>query len=667
MGIDARSGRWTRLVAGAACATVITVGLPGVALAAPTAPPAPPAAQSTPQPAARSTTQPAARSDAQSAAQTAARSADAARRARAAWETHGRPTALVIVRPTSVDLVDQGRLTRRIPRTGGTLTLTGLDRYLPRDWLSITAGTARLSAALVLTPAVTLDVGAPVTTLQLAGGATAPEAASISTGSGGLTLHGVTVTSVDRTSGQAMAPGPGRPFVLVSPGGRFTATDATLSDLGTAPRDGRAQADVEDHPGVDFHTGSTGSLVRTSLLRNGTGLQLDGSEGVRLESVTVSGSAGTGLVLRGDRGTTMSGVRAERNGAYGVQVTGPSTDRPITGILTTGNGSYGIGVDKQTGTRITAVSTTADGSGGLELSQSRDVTVSALTAVDEPAGVFTHVNNTNVALDQLTITGGRRGVVIEKTTQGLTMQASTIQGASVAGIAADGKDVALHGVAVRDSRTALRVERGADGLTASDLTVSGGQDGVVAAAGTMRLVLQDLRADGLAGTGVRSASPDARILGGAITGGTTGIDVAAATSISGTSIRLTDHGIRAQSTGLVHADDVDVNAVSVGIDTGDAGPFLLTRSQVHALEAIRGTLTAEGTNDLSLPPLNLLGAIGIPLVLLAVSLQVIAALRGRRFGGDTRRTPPAPGRASAPTAEARRPSSALPDSPAHAV
>ena len=511
-------------------------------------------------------------------------------------------------------------------------------------------------------------MGAPVTTLQLAGGATAPEAASISTGSGGLTLHGATVTSVDRASGQAMAPGPGRPFVLVSPGGRFTATDATLSDLGTAPRDGREQADVEDRPGLDFHAGSTGSLVRTSLLRNGTGLRLDGSQGVHLEGVTVSGAAGTGLVLRGDRGTTMSGVRAEHNGAYGVQVTGPSTDRPITGIVATGNGSFGIGLDNQTGTHVTAISTTGDGGGGLELSPgSRDVTVSALTATDEPAGVFTHVNNANVVLDQLTVTGGRRGVAVEKTTDGLTVQASTIQGATVAGIADDGKDVALHGVAVRDSRTALRIERGADGVTASDLTISGGQDGVVAAPGSSRMVLQDLRADGLTGTGVRSASPDARILGGAITGGTTGIDVAAATSISGTSIRLTDQGIRAASTGLVHADDVDVDAVSVGIDTGDAGPFLLTRSQVHALEAVRGTLTAEGTNDLSLPPLNLLGAIGIPLVLLAVSLQVIAALRARRFGGDTRRIPPALPGAPAPAAEARRPSPALPDAPAHAA
>ena len=167
MGIDVRTGRWSRLVVGAACAAAITVGLPGVALAAPSVPPATPSAQSTARPAAQS----AARSaSAESTARSAAQSADAARRARTAWETHGRPTALVIVRPTSVDLVDQGRLTRRIPRTGGTLTLAALDRYLPPDWLSITAGTAKLSAAVVLTPAVTLDVGAPVTTLQLAGG-----------------------------------------------------------------------------------------------------------------------------------------------------------------------------------------------------------------------------------------------------------------------------------------------------------------------------------------------------------------------------------------------------------------------------------------------------------------------------------------------------------------
>src|SRR6185312_6342495 len=115
-------------------------------------------------------------------------------------------------------------------------------------------------------------VGAPVTTLQLAGGPTAADAAPLYTGGGGLTLRGVTVTAVDRTSGQAMAPWPGRPFILVSRGGRLTATDATISDLGSAPTDAADGPGVQNHPGVDFHAGSTGTLVRTSLLRNGTGL-----------------------------------------------------------------------------------------------------------------------------------------------------------------------------------------------------------------------------------------------------------------------------------------------------------------------------------------------------------------------------------------------------------
>ena len=627
---DARRRWWSRLLVGTACAAALTVGVPAVALAAPVPPTAP-----------------------------AAPAADAAQRARTTWESRGRPVAMVVVRPTSVDLVDQGRLTRRIPRTGTTVTLGTLDRYLPRDWLSITDGTARLSAVLVLTPDVTLDVAAPVTTLQLAGGATAPEAASIYTGSGAVTLTGVTVTSVDRASGQVMAPGPGRPFVLVSPDGRFTATDSTIGDLGTAPREAQTQADAEDHPGLDFHSGSTGSLVRTSLLRNGTGLVLDGAQGVHLEDVTISGSAGSGLVLRGDRGTTMSNTRTEHNGDYGVQVVGPSTDRPVTGITAVANGSYGITLNRQTGTRVTDVTTSGNESGGLELSQSRDVTVSGLTATDEPTGVFTHVNTANVVLDRLTVTGGRRGAVVEKTTQGLTLQASTITGSTVAGIADGGKDITVRDVTVGGSETALRIERGASGLTAVGLRLSGGEDGVVASAGTSGVVLQDLRADALSGTAVRSASPDARIVGGTIAGGSTGIDVAAPTSISGTSISLTEQGIRAQSPGLVHVDGVDVNAVDVGIDTGGTSPVLLTRSRVHALEAVRGTVTAEGANDLSLPPLNLLGAIGIPLVALAVALQAVAALRGRRFGGDKRRKPPtppaAPTTAGPPTMPARPP------------
>jgi Right handed beta helix region len=606
----------SRLLIGLAAAAAVTVVAPaGVASAAPPAAPAPPTA----------------------AARATATTADAAQRARVAWETHGRPTAMVVVRTTGVDLVEQGRLTRRIPRAGATLTLQALDRYLPGGWLTVTGGTARLNAAVVLTPDVTLDVGAPVTALQLAGGATASDAAALYTGSGTLTLRGVTVTSVDRTSGQVMPPGPGRPFVLVSPGGRLTATDATIGDLGTSPT---GADDGPDHPGVDFHPGSTGSLVRTALPRNGTGLVLDGARDVHLEDVTVSDATGAGLVLRGDRGTTLSGVRAEHNGTYGVQVVGPSTDRPVTGITTTGNGTFGLGVDRQTGLQVSGVTTTGDGSGGVDVQQSRSVTITGLATADEPVGVLTHVNSADVVLDRLTSTGGRRGVMVEKTTDGVTVRSSTIAGASVAGVAVGGQNVEVRDVAVTGSRTGMRVERGAHGVTAAALTLSGGQDGLVAGPGTSGVVLQDLTVEGVAGDAVRSSSPDARILGGRIRGGVTGIAVDAPTTITGTSIGLVDEGIRTQSPAPVHADGLDVDAVSVGINAAAGSPVLLTGSHVHALQAVRGTLTEQGSNELSLPSLNLLGAIGIPLVLLALALQAVAALRGRRYGGDARRTAP---------------------------
>ena len=223
------------------------------------------------------------------------------------------------------------------------------------------------------------------------------------------------------------------------------------------------------------------------------------------------------------------------------------------------------------------------------------MTVSALTAADEPAGVFTHVNNANVVLDRLRITGGRRGVLIEKTTDQPDHAGVDDPGCLRRRVADDGTDVG----AARPGRDATpgRPCGSSGARTASPPTASrspAGRTGWSPRPDTARVVLQDLRADGVTGTRCPVGEPGRQDLGGAITGGATGIDVAAATSISGTSIGLADQGIRTESTGLVHADDVDVDAVSVGIDTGDGSPFLLTRSQVHALEAVRGTLDRAG-------------------------------------------------------------------------
>jgi len=155
-------------------------------------------------------------------------------------------------------------------------------------------------------------------------------------------------------------------------------------------------------------------------------------------------------------------------------------------------------------------------------------------------------------------------------------------------------------------------------------------------------VLRDIVANGVSNNAVRTASPNAQILGGRITGSSTGIDAEAATIISGTEITEVNTGIRARSADLIAADDVSVSAVTSGINVQDGSVVKLTDSRVDALEAVNGQVELEGLNDLSLPPLNLLGAIGVPLVLLALILDQIRIFRQRRRGGDDqRRLPPA--------------------------
>ncbi|GAA5143158.1 right-handed parallel beta-helix repeat-containing protein [Pseudonocardia adelaidensis] len=555
----------------------------------------------------------------------------------ASWVSRGRPSRMVTVRTTSLDVVVDGRVSSHLAFGGTAVTLAELDRFLPDSWLTIDDGVATLSATVVLTRGTTLDVaGADVHSLRLAGGAGAADAASIHTGGGALRLAGLTVTSVDPATGQPLpANAAGRPSIVASAGGRLEGTDITVSDLG-APDVG----DEDGRPAVLFNPGSTGFLTRASLLRGSTGLELQRSAGVRLADVAVAESGGDGLVLSGDRATTLSGIRAERNDGDGVLVTGPNSDRPITGIATSGNGGFGVAVKRQTGPRITGVTTAGDQDGGLEISESSDVVVTDFTATDQRVGVFTHVGSSGITLDRVRTADGRWGVSVEKSTADLHITDSTFEGAQVAGISIGGGRTSLDGVQIRDSDTAVRIERGAHDASLTDLTVAGGRDGVVAKPGTSGIVITGLVADNVESDAVRSAGTGTRIVGGRITGGATGIDAEAATTIADTTIDSAQAGIRSSSSELVRATGVTIDTQDVGVNTADGSPFFLADSEVHALESVRGEVVFAGINDLSLPPLNVISVIGVPLILLAVVLEEVHSFRQRRAGGQTRRRGP---------------------------
>jgi hypothetical protein len=195
---------------------------------------------------------------------------------------------------------------------------------------------------------------------------------------------------------------------VVTSGGRLDASDVTATDLGTSDDGPRPR------PAVQFNAGSTGTVVRSTFTRNSVGLQLDGSQDVRIEDVAVTESLGHGLATSRDSGTVLRGIRAERNGGNGIRLNTTTTKEPITGVSTAGNGRFGIAAIRLRDTRIEDMRANGDAAGGLELSQS-PVSPSA----DSPPptnrpGCTSHIGTTNITLERLAVTGGRRGVVLEK-------------------------------------------------------------------------------------------------------------------------------------------------------------------------------------------------------------------------------------------------------------
>ena len=384
--------------------------------------------------------------------------AAARQRVRATWESRARPARLVIVRDVSLDIVTQGRLTRRTPRRAGPLNLTTLSRYLPRSWLSIDGGTATLSAAVVLTPRVVLDVGGDVTTVKLTGGATLSQAASIYTGSGRILLHGVTITSADPATGAAARRRP-RPAVrrgdLRRPARRLRRDGHRPGHVGRraqAPPRRPVQRRQHRHRGpLHLHAQQHRAAARRIAGRPHRGRRRHRVAGPRP------------VHLPGQRHGTAPGSAPSATPATASASTPRPPKEPITGVSTAGNGRFGLAAIRLRDTRIEDMRTNGDTAGGLELSQSAGVTVSGFTATDEPVGVYAHIGSTNITLERLAVTGGRRGVAVEKTTRNLVLQASTFDNVKLAGVAVGGSAVELRDVAVTDSQTGVRIERGADG------------------------------------------------------------------------------------------------------------------------------------------------------------------------------------------------------------
>ena len=528
------------------------------------------------------------------------------------------PAKLVVVRRHSIDTVASGVLVQRTYREGRAVSPAVLAAAVPPGWVAVAGDILRLNAAVQLTSGTRLDV-AGVRTLEMAGGDAPQSAAFLATGRGQIQLRAVTVTSIDPTSGRAVAPAAaGRPYLRASDGGSLVMIDSTVVDLGT-----EAKTNLVGQPAIAFGRGSTGELTRVAVDRASTGVVLAASQGVRMQQLTVSDSTGDGIVLHGDRATALSGVRAERNGHNGVVVSGPASSRPITAIATVGNRAYGVAVTGQNHTEIGHLTLSNDQAGGLEIDHVSDSVLHDITILDTPTGVYVHGNSANPTLDGIAVNGARIGVLVEKTTAALHLTHSTIERAHLAGIVYEGRDGVLDAVTVKNSATAVRVEPRSGAVTVDGLRILGGVDGLVTSVGAPAVMIKDLSADGVSNDAIRNLAPGMLIDGGRIRGGHTGMDLRAATRVTGIQVDLAATGVSVAAGVPVMLGDVRIDAEAVGIAAEPGSAVQLDNSRVHGLEAIRGDVQQHGPNDLSLPPVSVLGAIGLPLILVAILLEFL--------------------------------------------
>ncbi|WP_445187128.1 right-handed parallel beta-helix repeat-containing protein [Pseudonocardia sp. Cha107L01] len=610
----------------------------------------------------------------------AAQRAASAASALANWNRTGRPNQLVIVRGRHIDLVVNGRMTNRVVRAAGPLTLATLAKYLPAGWLSLPGnGSAQLTASVVLTAGTLLDNGPDVHVLNLASGPNSNTAAGLWVGHATLNLHGLTVNAVDPPAGTPAATAQ-RGFLVAGNGGTLNVADATLTNLGApppvkpvvppapapstravpgartpptpAPAPVVLPAGTRNEPGIAFSPGSTGSVVRSTLKGNGIGLKLAGSRNVHLDTVTMTQSKADGLVLRGDQGTTMKAVHSQHNAGNGVLVNGASSPRPISGFDTLGNQRFGLAVIRQNQPQISNVTSVGDQAGGVRLTATTGAAVTNVSSTDSPVGLIVNGGSNHLKLTGVHTRGGLRGIVATGGVSALEIASAQVTDAGRAGIAVAATDANLHQLTISGSTTGLQISGRAARTTVTDAHVSGGHTGIRIAEGASVVALNQVTTDGVSGTGISTAAPGTKITNARVTGGTTGINARAAADITSTSVSGVNEAIHSGPAVQVTGKKVDLLAAATGVKVDPNGVFLLTDSRVRAHLALRGQVDLFGANTISPPPFNWVGAFGVLFIALAFLLELAHFIRQRRkvrvAFAPVKRAVPVPATATAP-------------------
>jgi hypothetical protein len=545
-----------------------------------------------------------------------------------AWQRSGRPERLMVVRPTSVDLVSNGTVVQRLYPAAGSVAISWLAANVGQSWISHAHGnltTVQVRAAVLLTPGTTLRIGPVTKKVLFTAGTTAASGTWIRGSRATLDVRGTTLGSVDTNGRETSAAGTaGSPYILMGAGGQLDITDSTITGFGL-PGTGHA-----GFSGVTWGKGSTGYAVGSSFVGNRTGLRLAGSSGVRLSKVTVKGSVGDGVVLNGDTGTTVQNLTSQGNGRNGLAA-GGTDQRNLSGISTRDNHGSGVKATAQNGLRLTGVTSQGDKGGGIRLVSCAGCTVDRAVVDGAPVALAVSGAGSQVTVKDPQLSNGVTGISLAAGIKGASVSGGTVR-AFERGIAISGSDVTVRATTVRDSRTGISVYGQAGNAALNGVTVRGGRVGVTASGTTSGISLTGVRISGTSSKGLSSASPGLRVTGGSVSGATTAVDLGASARLDTLTVSGARRGVHLAAGVHATGTALDVLAERKGIEVGRKARMDLTDSRVRAPIALsgQGSVQRHGNTQVTLPPFPWLGFAALLALTLAAGLQTVHQVRHRR-------------------------------------
>ncbi|MER5944824.1 right-handed parallel beta-helix repeat-containing protein [Streptomyces sp. NPDC001904] len=531
----------------------------------------------------------------------------------AAWARNGRPERLVVLRPGTVALVRRGAVVRRLYPGPGAVTPGWLSANAGTGWITYRPGrhpTMRVRAAILLAPGSALQIRPADGTVLFASGTWIKGSRAV------LDLAGAALRSA--------GPGPVRPYLAMGAGGRMDIVRSTVTGFG---RPGPAAGS-----GVTWARGSTGSAVASVFRGNRTGLRLNGSRGVRLDRVTVTGSAEDGVVLNADRGTTVHALSAVAGGRHGV-VVGGTDGRVLTGVATRANRGTGIKTTPQRGLVLDDPVAYGDGSGGIRLMSCASCTVRSplVRATAAAIAVLGADSRVTVSEPDLAGDGSGTGISLAAGIGGATVHGGRATGFARA-VEVAGAHVVVDGTALDDCVTGVAVRGRAGPVALRDLDVRAHRFGVTASGTTRGVSLSGVRIGGATVKGLSSASPGLRVSGGSVTGARTAVDLRGSARLDRLEVSEARRGVHLAPRARVTAVGLDVLARRKGVDAEAGARLDLTDSRVRAAVAISGdgSVHRDDATEISLPPFPWLGLAALVALGLAVLLQTVHQVRHRR-------------------------------------